>query len=235
MGDQMGAGQSYPFPDEYVEPGEMVLATVNMVAPEVPDRYESYWKIQNSWGTRFGVEPEDAPLSVVVNVAPSYSFVEHLCSATWHNANEVLFCPGKEDDEDGSFYVTNSYQVEGGKVENQPAILLAPQQVENGEIFARYSPVKIPGGAHLETRVGCIYGMEFCKYEFVITYTIPGGTETIIEEYSDYYDGFGVEIDINLGDLGLDSKVVGFNFYLKANGGPEDLVFFENPRLQVHE
>jgi hypothetical protein len=107
--------------------------------------------------------------------------------------------------------------------------------VNEGQIYAKFAPLKIPGGAHLETKVGCIYGMEFCKYEFVITQTVSGGVETIIEEYSDYYDGFGVEIDINLGDLGLDSKVVAFSFYLKANGGPEDLVFMENPRLQVHE
>jgi len=234
MGDLMGAEQSVPLPDEFVQPGEMVLVSVNMVAPEVEDRYENYWKIQNSWGTRFGVEPDDDPLTLVINVAPSYSFVDNLCSATWHNAESLLFCPGKENNPDGSFYVTNSFQTELGKVETQPAILMAPQQVTDGQIYAKYAPVKIPGGAHLETRIGCIYGYEFCNFDFVVTYTVEGGTETILAEVNDWNDGFSPEIGVNLGDLGLDGKTVSFTFYVKANGGPEDLVFMENPRLKVH-
>lgn len=70
-GDLMGAMQTVPLPS-YVEPGQTVEITIEMVAPFLPGAYQGNWKLQNAAGGLFGIGPVgDAPFWVRVTVAES--------------------------------------------------------------------------------------------------------------------------------------------------------------------
>lgn len=235
-GEQMGGPQSLPLPDSFVVPGEMVLVSVDLVAPSDQKTYQSFWGLRNSSGQLFGVgEDGKRSLFVQITVANSYSFIDNLCSATWQNADGLLYCPMKDKDEKGYAVVIHNPVYENGLMGNRPTLVMAPQAIQDGEIAGSFAPVIVPPGAHLSTSVGCMYGYPNCKVKMGVRYSIEGGIEQVLEEWEEYYDGFTTNVDIDLGRLGLDGKPVAFTFYVKAHGGPEDQVFWVNPELTPGE
>lgn len=54
-GDLMGATASQTFTDKAIAPGETVVITVSMVAPDTEGTYKGYWMLQSADGVIFGL------------------------------------------------------------------------------------------------------------------------------------------------------------------------------------
>lgn len=234
-GDQMGAAASVPLMSSgSVRPGDMALITVEMVAPVELRTYTGFWRIRDPQGNIFGYGAAgDHSFYVQIKVANEYNFVQNLCSASWRNGSSLLYCPGNENDPDGSYYVVQNPKLENGYVRNDPTLIMAPQEVTDGEISARFNPIVVPDGGNFKTVVGCLYGETYCKANISLSYTLDGSVEEVIGEWNEFYDGLTSEIEINLGTLGLYGKPVTFIFRVKASGGPEgDQIFWIDPRIE---
>ncbi len=70
-GAKLGEILSVPFTGD-VPPGESMDITVDMVAPDTADTYQSNWKLSNASGVLFGIGPNgDLPFWVKIVVSPS--------------------------------------------------------------------------------------------------------------------------------------------------------------------
>ena len=113
------------------------------------------------------------------------------------------------------------------------SIIMAPQQVENGSINARFEPLVIPENGHFKARFGCLAGKTACKVTAGVKYRVAGGEETELAEVDEYYDGYVSDIDIYLKNYGLVGESVEFTLYVNTAGGYEDdTVFWWNPRIE---
>ena len=235
-GDSMGGPSSVPIvkEGEIVAPGDMVLVEVNLVAPigELK-HYRGFWKFRNAYQQEFGWgENADRSIFVDISLANEYIFLDNLCSASWSNGHDLLYCPSKENDAKGYFIRVAEPQMENSLFSSYPALVMVPPPINDGEIIARFSPVMIPEGGIFESFVGCLYGNTLCNVNMRLTYKLEGGNEITIGEWNEIYDGFTSEVVINLGSLGLTGKAVAFTFYVDTNGGPEDdRSFWINPKI----
>lgn len=72
-GDRLGINPSQPLPGK-VEPGESVDVAVDMIAPQQPGLYTSYWMLRNPDGKLFGIGPGgNAPFWVRIQVIAAYT------------------------------------------------------------------------------------------------------------------------------------------------------------------
>lgn len=234
-GDLMGAPSSMPLMSSgSVKPGDLALISVEMVAPTELRTYTGFWRLKDPQGNIFGYGPAgDRSFYVQIKVANEYNFVQNLCSASWRNGSDLLYCPGKENDPKGSYYVIQNPKLENGFVRDAPTLIMVPQTITDGEISARFNPIVVPDGGNFKTVVGCLYGETFCKANITVSYTLDGSVEETIGEWNEFYDGLTTEVGINLGALGLSGKPVTFILRVRASGGPEgDKIFWINPRIE---
>ncbi|GAP11314.1 hypothetical protein BECAL_02500 [Bellilinea caldifistulae] len=72
-GDRLGVSPSQPLPGK-VEPGESVDIAVDMLAPQQPGLYTSYWMLRNPEGKLFGIGPGgNAPFWARIQVIAIYT------------------------------------------------------------------------------------------------------------------------------------------------------------------
>lgn len=72
-GDRLGTSPAQPLPGK-VEPAESVDIAVDMIAPQQPGLYTSYWMLRNPEGELFGIGPEgNAPFWVRIQVIAAYT------------------------------------------------------------------------------------------------------------------------------------------------------------------
>jgi len=126
-----------------VNPGETTDIQVSFVAPNKDGSYRSYWKMRNASGALFGVGKEtDTPFWVDVKVIgaayPVYEFARDYCMANWENNDAALPCPGSEGDANGFVLKLNSPVMENGRTEDEPALLVSPQDKKNGIVSGQY-------------------------------------------------------------------------------------------------
>ena len=234
-GDQMDSPVSKPLISSgVVRPGENALISVDLVAPPDGRKYTGFWKIRAPYGSMLGVGDDGSrALYAVINTAPYYSFIDNLCNATWSNGNSLLYCPSKEFDTKGYFISKTNVRMENNLVLPQNTLIMSPQQVDNGQIVARFKPVVIPHDGHFKSRMGCVVGKPECNVKVTIKYSVGGGAEIDLVEINEYYDGFVSDIDIKFADYGLVGESVALSFYVDTNGGYEDdLIFWWEPRLE---
>ena len=231
-GDLIGSPASVPL-SATVEPGGTALVTVTFKVP--PDKlnqdYVSFWKLSDPAGGTFGGSKNKA-FYVKFKTGETYNFLENPCSGSWSNTSELLYCPSQKGSKKGYFYRENKPVLENGKTASSPALVMAPQAVPNGQIKVRYSPIVVLSD-YLHTDIGCMHNNKACDVVMGINYSLEGGGETNINEWTEIYDGLTTGIDINLGDLHLHGKAVSFIFYVRSNssGSEQSEVFWLNPRL----
>lgn len=236
-GDQLGAQTEVPLLKEgqVVYPGEMALATVEFIAPQPvasePERsFISYWKLRNASGGIFGWGTSaDRSFYVKIRSGNTFSFVDNPCSAVWSNNNGLLYCPTKPNDPAGYFLQEKNPKVESGSIAGYSLIMVPPSQ-QDGEIRARFSPIMIPSGSYLRSAISCAFGDARCNFNAKILFSVDGGEEKVLAEWSKYYDGFVEGVGIDLKQYA--GTQVGFTFLVNTNGGPEgDVVVWQEPRI----
>jgi hypothetical protein len=231
-GDLIGSPASVPLTTT-VPPGGTALVTVTFKVPadKLNQEYVSFWKLSDPAGGTFSGS-KNKPFYVKFKTGETYNFLENVCSASWTNGNQLLYCPSQKGSKDGYFYRENKPVLENGKTSAAPALVMAPQAIPKGQIKARFAPVVVLS-SYLHTDIGCMHNNKACDVVMGINYSIEGGGETNINEWTETYDGLTTGIDIDLGELHLNGKSVSFIFYVKSNssGSEQSEVFWLNPRL----
>lgn len=224
-GERMGAPRSVPLP-ETVRPGEEVNLSVNMVAPNVPGTYRSHWMLRSVTGEVFGLgsdQENDFWVQIRVprtNPDYGYDFVSFMCDAVWESGAGRLNCPGREGNEDGYMVILDRPQLEDGRSENEPAILVGPEDVRNGYIEAVFPPIRVEEGDRIRTGIMCAFNADRCNLIFQLDYQIGNGPIRNLGIWRESHDDNFAIIDIDISDLADEN--VKFIFTVEADGNPRD-------------
>jgi hypothetical protein len=235
-GDSMGGPASVPITTGSVAPGQTVDVSVDLTAPASNGTYQGYWTLRNPDGVIFGIENSTSgTFWVKIEVGSSstmlYSFVDNYCDAEWRSAAGLLPCPGSDSDSEGFVIKLTAPKLENGVTDDEPALWLHPEWVNNGVISGRFPAINIEDGDRFRALIGCLHGGAACNVKFQITYHADGGPLQLLGQWTEIYDGDMTSIDIDLSSLAGQS--VEFALVVQANGASnQDWAFWLNPHIR---
>ena len=217
-----------------VNPGETIDLQVSLTAPNKDGKYRSYWKLRNASGATFGIgDQADTAFWADVKVTGSsytvYGFIANYCKAAWENYGAALPCPGTPGAASGFVIRMGQPVMENGSTEDEPALLVSPQDTNNGIIRGRYPDFTVQTGDRFRTVIGCQYDAEKCNVIFRLDYEVNGKVKTLGTWY-EVYEGLSYPVDLDLGNLA--GQTVKFILVVDANGANrEDYALWLNPHI----
>lgn len=222
-GNSMGAAASVAFPAA-VNPGGTVDLSVAMTAPSSTGDFTGNWMLKAANGTIFGVGTNaNAALTVVIKVTsvpvskdPNiiYDFIKNYCSAQWRTNAGFITCPTNGIDfKNGSITRTYSPILEGGAVDDEPALQTVPATGGDGMIQGQYPAILIHSGDKFVSTLICSDKMTACSVTFELSYKVKGSeTLTVLGTWNKAYDGTTLPVNVDLS--ALDGKEI--IFFLKV-------------------
>jgi hypothetical protein len=217
-----------------VAPGQYIEIPVSLISPNTSGNYAGYWKLRNASGALFGIgEQADVAFWVKIKVqGPSYaaySFAEQFCQANWSNANSALNCPGTDGDASGYVIKLNAPKMENGTTEDEPGLLMVPQDKNNGIISGQFPAITIQNGDRFRTWVNCQYNATKCNVIFRLDYRNNGQVKTLFT-WNEAYEGKYYPIDLDLSNLA--GETLKFILVVTTNGGNnQDYAIWLNPHI----
>lgn len=218
-----------------VNPGDTVEIQVTLTAPNKDGKYRGYWKLRNAAGVLFGIGSQaDTAFWVDVKVASgsthiAYDFAANYCSAGWANGRDALACPGTDGDINGFVLKLNQPVMENGVKQNDPGLLMSPQDKRNGVISGQYPAFTVQAGDRFRALAGCQYNSKKCDVVFRLDYKVDGQTKTL-GSWHEVYEGNFYAIDLDLNSLA--GQTVKFILAMEANGGNNnDNAIWLNPLI----
>lgn len=219
-----------------VRPGETVDISVNLKAPTNPGDYTGNWKLRSADGVVFGLgRNADQPFWVKIKVVqPSkvaFDLAANYCTAEWRTPAGTLTCPSSGiDTTNGSITINNAPKLEGGRQEDEPAIISVPSSGDGGYISGKFLVFKVAKGDRFKAIIGCLDGAPNCNVMFQLNYIADGGAEQSLGSWNQTSDGKWESLDIDLSSL--DGKSVQFILKVLNNGNSQDdLAFWLAPRV----
>ncbi len=217
-----------------VVPGETVDVQVTFTAPVKDGNYNSYWKLRNASGVLFGTG-EQASVAVWVDIQVrgpayvAYEFAPNYCSANWENAGAVLPCPGTDGDANGFVLKLDAPVMEDGVTENEPGLLVSPQDKKNGMISGQYPAFAVESGDRFRTIISCENSAKNCDVVFQLDYKNNGQIKTL-GSWHELNEGLYYPVDVDLSSLA--GEKIKFILMVNANGGNnQDRVIWLNPNI----
>lgn len=232
-GDGMSAPTTVAMPGS-VAPGQYIEIPVTLKSPGTDGNYRGYWKLRNTAGTLFGIGGQaDTSFWVDIRVTgPSfvaYGFADSYCQANWANGNGALPCPGSDGDPNGYVIRLNAPKMENGDTEDEPGLLMVPQDKNNGFITAQFPAFTVQAGDRFRTIVNCQRDATKCNVIFRLDYLNNGVVKTYAS-WAEVYEGKYTPVDLDLGSLA--GQTLKFILVVSANGGNnQDLAIWLNPHI----
>jgi hypothetical protein len=222
-----------------VSPGGTVDISLIMTAPQAGGQYTSYYKLRSGDGIVFGIGPKAADpfwASIVVNqqVTTEISGVDRMCNFAWVSGAGNMTCP-QDSLTNGSVMRQDNPGVEKSTSENEPAIVVMPNDGQGGYVSGTTNFVVIQPGDRIRTVVGCMANMPGCNLTFEIGYKTQSGTYGILGFWGQVFDGSLDKIDLDLSALaGQNIQLV---FTARSNNGTsrDNYGFWLNPRLMRYQ
>lgn len=232
----MGGQNNMPLPTE-VAPGQTIDIAMNFTAPLFEKDYRGNWFIKNEKGELFGTTPTaNKPFWVAIKVktpaltGTTYDFAANACAAQWFSGIGTLPCPGTNKDANGFVLNQSRSKLEDGTTSFSPALLLVPQNINNGYIRAVYPSFKVQNGDRFQTIVGCEGGATSCGVLLRLDYQLADGLVRDFWAFGEQYDGKYFTVDLDLSSLaGQDVKFV--LTVLSLGDASGDRTLWVQPRL----
>lgn len=231
-GTSMSAPASMPLTDKNIAPGESVVISMPLTAPNTAGAYKAEFKLRSAEGVIFAFKNVEHTFWVeiqvrgdVINLADSY------CSAAWSSTVGTLPCPGKAGDAGGFVYSDPTPHLENGSTDDEPALWLGLQNADDSYLKAVFPSMVIPEKAKFTTFLGCLRGNTACEVEFSLNYQDASGGLHEIGSWTETHDGQITHIEVDLSSFG--SKQTTIVFLLRAKGNPSgDVVHLLMPMIQ---
>lgn len=217
-GDLMNAPISQPMMmSGAVQPGELVKVSVTLTAPSKLGDARSYWKLRNPAGVDFG--PAGKSFWTAIKVADKFQPQDNLCGAAWSNGSADITCPSKSGDPKGAVLRMANPVFASGYQDNETAILLEPQQINDGMISGKFPPYWVNAAAPLlKAIIGCAQNAKACDAKVTLTGQVGNEPEQTLGEWNVAYSKDWAVVRIDMAAKGLAGKAVTLRIYARANG-----------------
>lgn len=238
-GEIMGAPAQVKI-NKAVKPGETVDVSASMRAPDDPGTYTGYWRMRSWNGVVFGIGADAAqsfwakiqvveaganPPGVALDLARDY------CMADWSSTStNALGCPGADGDDEGAVYRLSAPTLEGGYVDDEPAIIMIPNRGNAGSLTGRFPPLNIKNGYTFSALVGCLNDSPDCDAMLQLNYSANGGAVKNLGTWTEVSDGKWRTLNVDLNSLA--GKSVELILVVLNNGtSRDDRIFWLAPRV----
>lgn len=233
-GDKLG-GATVKFPKN-VAPGEVVDIAVSLQAPGSKGTYKGYWILKDNNENQFGIGARGkSPVWVLINVVnqpprDAYDFAANFTTASWKTDKATLYPHGTSAGYTNYVQYTTNFQMESGKREDEPALIV---NVGNGErVRGKYPAYLVQPGDRFVSQVGCVYGAVDCKARVTLVYQVLGTDTTgILGEWSEKYDGSTTMINIDLSSLAGNEVIFILDVEAKSQSKTNTIFWFV-PRVR---
>lgn len=175
-----------------------------------------------------------------------YSFADSFCKAQWYSRDGTIPCvpptliqisQGSTTIEEGNLVTgtgsveyTKSPHLETGGIDNEPTLIVHPNDGSGGYITGEFPKRKIQAGDWFRAVIGCVYDNPKCNVTFKLQYSVDGGAAQTLSTWKQTYDGKIEKINIDLSFLA--GKRVVFILKVQNNDSSEgDWAFWLNPRI----
>jgi hypothetical protein len=233
-GDNLGAPPQQSI-GATVAPGQTVDLSLPMTAPQSTGSYTSYYKLRSGDGVVFGIgnnarDPFWVAISVDQDVSTEISGVDQMCDFAWVSGVGPMTCP-QDSLTNGSVMRQENPGVEISTNENEPAIVVMPNDGPGGFVTGTTNIFTVQAGDRVKTAIGCMANMPSCNLTFEIGYMTQGGAYGSLGTWAQAFDGSLDKIDLDLN--GLAGQNIQLVFTVRSNTGSsfENYGFWLNPRL----
>ena len=216
-GDPMNAPQAIPLTGDPVPPGSSVTISIPFTSPLVGGSYRADFKLRNADGVLFSFKDPSQTFWVEIQVMTGkIDLVSMACSIRWTNASAELPCPGLPTDTRGFAYTDFAPVLENGNKDDEPALWLGVQQIQDGILRGTLPVMLIPQNAKFSTVLGCASDQEACDVTLRLSY--QDGDKPLVEiaHWQKTHDGKLLKISQDLS--ALSGKSVRIILQLEANG-----------------
>ncbi len=223
-----------------VNPGETIDLSVKLTAPDEPGTYTGYWRMRSANGVVFGIGTEaqksfwvqvevvGVPTSepnVALNLAAAY------CSADWSSTkSDTLPCPGTPGSSSGAVYRQSKPVLEGGYVDDEPAIIMEPSTGAAGSITGEFPTITVKTGYHFNALAGCLDGYPDCDVMLQLNAMVSGGATENLGTWTQISDGKFQQINVDLSKYN-GKKVKLFLVVLSNGDSTDDVAFWLAPKV----
>ncbi len=238
-GNEVGKSKSFSLlkPGNYIQPGESVTVSADLVAPDAVGRtFTTYWAIENDRGERFGAgEAKNVYLSSRFRVDNSFDLIQNFGSITCADQYGYFTCGNSSlSSGRGVVYYDESPTFESRRNQGKAAIVAGPPSGENnGLVRFEFGPLRFPRGSYFYTNFCCRPDTPHCDAQVRLYIREPGYGETLVQEIREWNDGFMGEWKFKLDDVGIFDQEFYYILEVQSNGGAdgEDLITFANTRI----
>ena len=214
-----------------VAPGEELRAAVQFIAPLESGVVESHWRLRAPSGETFGPALDGGgTIYVRIKVGSRYSFVDDLCSAQWRSAGQTANCPAASE-QNKPVLRSNNPKFENDGQDDEPALLMTSPAQNGEETRGTFPAFLVPANARLKAVIGCSQGETSCVVRMGIR-AAANGTDQVLGEWEQSYDGSIQSLDIDLASYGLTGMPVSFTFYVRSVSAGSHQVFWLLPRIE---
>ena len=228
-GNRMNAPEVIPLAKESVPPGSNVTITIPFTSPLEGGSYRADFKLRNADGVLFSFKNPSQTFWVEIQVMTGkIDLIAMACSIRWSSAAGELPCPGLPTDTRGFAYTDFAPVLETGSRDDEPALWLGVQQIQDGILRGTLPVMLIPENAKFSTILGCASDQKSCDVTFRLSYQEGDKPLVEIAHWQKVYDGKLLSISQDLS--ALSGKSVRFILQLEANGSPQgDLIHLLAP------
>ena len=126
---------------------------------------------------------------------------QNICAASWTNAAGDLPCPSPSQGFEGSMFKEGTPHFEGGYQDDEPTLVMIPNDGPGGSISARYPAIMVEEDDHFLSVIGCLEGNPTCDITFELGYQVGDGKLQPLGSWQQIYDGVYEKISIDLSAL----------------------------------
>jgi hypothetical protein len=189
-----------------VKPGQTVDVSIDLIAPDDEGDYVGYWALRDTAGRIFGIGLDaDAAFWVAIEVQQAdrmvHGFTDHLCDAVWRSQDGTLNCPGVEDDAKGFVMLMEQPHLEGGRVENEPGLMVNLNSDEDAWLAGEFPAFKVRKGDEFRTVISCLDDSPDCFVRMRLEYSIDGGSVKTFQKWDEKSEGKYRKVRLDLSDL----------------------------------
>ncbi len=228
-GNSMNAPEVIPLAKESVPPGSNLTIAIPFTTPLPGGSYRADFKLRNADGVLFSFKDPSQTFWVEIQVMTGkIDLVAMACSIRWSSAAGELPCPGLPTDTRGFAYTDFAPILETGSRDDEPALWLGVQQIQDGTLRGTLPLMLIPENAKFSTILGCASDQKSCDITFRLSY--QEGEKPLVEiaHWQKTHDGKLLKISQDLSSLS--GKSVRIILQLEANGSSQgDLIHLLAP------
>ena len=201
-GDRMNAPDVLPLAKESIPPGSSVTITIPFTSPLDGGSYRADFKLRNADGVLFSFKDPSQTFWVEIQVMTGkIDLVAMACSIRWNNASAELPCPGLPTDPRGFAYTDFAPVLETGAKDNEPALWLGLQQIQDGILRGTLPVMLIPENAKFSTILGCASDQKSCDITLRLSYQEGNNPLVEIARWQKVHDGKLLSIKQDLSAL----------------------------------